>query len=658
MNAKPMSSLRPILSLVCLFIYLAASSPAAYAQAGGEITPKGIVYPRYTDANRPTGPLTIGTTIYNTGQNTHQYWNGSSWTNVSTPGSGPWIINSNDVYLNNNNRVGINTATPTATLEVQGTSFSVSRVHTITSAPATNTYIMPYNGTLATITDSSANILDPGGNGNINGTSNNASHVSIQVLNAIGFRLTFESFDFGNQTNSSDYQLILSTSSDINDESSYLAKLSFLQNTYPNKPFNLNGGFFILHFKALAGAPSVPGFKLRYQALYPVSIPFQPYSEAVGGGLKFNTQVLSFEGNNSRATGQYSTALGFFSRSTNHSSTAIGHQSHASGRYSTAMGAGGNTKGYDYSFSIGGGISPNRAGNDKESQMKMHFEEIRLETGTNGDFTITPTQITTNNSISVFGNNTVNLNGYGFLNRTGPTGIAPSAASVPFSIYASGRIIGSEFNAFSDARHKRLRSRSRGDTDLAQLNRLAVSRYTFIDTVQKGNQEQLGFIAQEVEQAVPEAVSKIVDYIPSVYAMAERVSYDSAAHTLTVRTQQPHGFAAAEDIKVITAQEEHKVRVGTLIDAHTFRLNGWQKATAELFVFGKSVSDFRTVDYNRLFTMGISAIQELSRRVEQLEKENAQLKAQNDELSQMKSDIATLKNLLLKAELPEKSAEK
>ena len=90
---------------------------------------------------------------------------------------------------------------------------------------------------------------------------------------------------------------------------------------------------------------------------------------------------------------------------------------------------------------------------------------------------------------------------------------------------------------------------------MAQLNRLAVSRYTFIDTVQKGNQEQLGFIAQEVEQAVPEAVSKIVDYIPSVYAMAERVSYDSAAHTLTVRTQQPHGFAAAEDIKVITAQE-------------------------------------------------------------------------------------------------------
>lgn len=549
--------------------------------------------------------------------------------------------------------------TPTG-LEVRGRSFVISQPYTVTTSPATNTYTIPYNGTIPTITDQSARILDPGGNNNINtSNSDNASYIYIQVPSAKGFRLIFESFDFGNQTNSNNYQLILSTSSDVNDESAYIVQLNYLsQSTYLNKPFNLSGGFFILHFKALAGAPSVAGFKLLYQALLNDGTLVVPYSEAIGGGLTFQTQALSFAGNNSRATGPYSTALGFFSKSSGHSSTAMGNQSHASGNYSTAIGAAGRTNGFDYSFSIGSGINPNKAGNDKARQMKMHFDEIQLLTGTNGDLTITPTQITTANSLSVFGNNAVNLNGYGFLNRTSPTGIFSSSASVSFSIYSSGRIVGSEFNAFSDARHKRLRSRSRGDTDLAQLNRLAVSRYTFIDTVQKGNQEQIGFIAQEVEQVVPEAVSKIADYIPSVYAMAERISYDSAAHTLIVRTRQPHGFAVAEDIKVITAQEEHKVRVGTLIDAYTFRLNGWQKATSELFVFGKSVSDFRTVDYNRLFTMGISAIQELSRRVEQLEKENTQLKAQNNELSQMKSDITTLKNRLLKEPIPEKSAEK
>ncbi len=626
------------LSLIYLFFCSAATSPAAYAQAGGEITPKGIVYPRYTDANRPTGPLTIGTTIYNTGQNTHQYWNGSSWTNVSTPGSGggPWSAVGNTVYNNTGTQVGVNAPDPTAALEVRGGSFIISVPYTVTNSPATNTYTIPYNGTIPTITNPAARILDPGGNGNVIGNTNYAGYVYIDT-DGNALRFTFEGLEMGV------HKIVFSTSPNLSDFSAKILEVYFEnQSEYLNKPFIIRESNIYIHFVTATGFTSVPGFQLLYQTVTPSFGSYPPYTEPVSSGLVYNSQNYSFATGLARASGSYSTATGL---------------ARASGSYSTAMGFG-NTNGFSESFSIGSDILPSRAGNDKIRQMKMHFEEIRLETGTNGDFTITPTQITTNNSLSVFGNNTVNLNGYGFLNRTGPTGIAPSAASVAFSVYASGRIIGSEFNAFSDARHKRLRSRSRGDTDLAQINRLAVSRYTFIDTVQKGNQEQLGLIAQEVEQVVPEAVSKIVDYIPSVYAMADRVSYDSVAHTLTVRTQQPHGFAAAEDIKVITAQEEHKVRIGTLIDAHTFRLNGWQKATSELFVFGKSVSDFRTVDYNRLFTMGISAIQELSRRVEQLEAENTQLKARNDELSQMKSDIATLKNLLLKEALPEKSAEK
>jgi hypothetical protein len=537
--------------------------------------------------------------------------------------------------------------TPTG-LEMKGGSFVISQPYTVTTSPATNTYTIPYNGTI-TINALACRILDPGGNGDVIGNTNYAGYVYIQTITD-ALRFTFESITIGN------HEIIFSTSSNPSDYSARILVIASRdESDYLNKPFIINKQTIYIHFITKTGGASVSGFQLLFQSVRATGSS-QPYTEPVVTGLVYNSNKASLAMGDARATGPFSFATGSATASGG-LSTATG-KAIASGAFSTAMGASGNTNLFSNSFSIGSNRSPDRSGNDKANQMKMHFEEIQLLTGTNGDLTITPTQITTANSLSVFGNNTVNLTGYGFLNRTGPTGIFSSSASVPFSIYSSGRIVGSEFNAFSDARHKRLRSRSRGDTDLAQLNRLAVSRYTFIDTAQKGNQEQIGFIAQEVEQVVPEAVSKITDYIPSVYAMAELVSYDSAAHTLTVHTRQPHGFAATENIKVITAQEEHKVRVGTLIDAHTFRLKGWQKATSELFVFGKSVSDFRTVDYNRLFTMGISAIQELSRRVEQLEKENTQLKAQNNELSQMKSDIATLKNLLLKEPIPEKSAEK
>jgi hypothetical protein len=46
-------------------------------------------------------------------------------------------------------------------------------------------------------------------------------------------------------------------------------------------------------------------------------------------------------------------------------------------------------------------------------------------------------------------------------------------------------------------------------------------------------------------------------------------------------------------------------------------------------VYGKEVDDFNTVDYDRIFTIGISAIQELSKKVDALEKENASLKSEN-----------------------------
>ena len=180
------------------------SSFNLFAQANGEITPKGITFPRYTDANRPAAPLTIGTTIFNTSQNTHQYWNGSSWTNVSTPGSGggPWSAVGSTIFNNTANRVGINSPNPAADLEIQGNSgLIVSAPYTVTTDPPTNTYTMPYNGTLATITANAGRILDPGGNGDFVTNTDYTSYITLAPTgNAIGFRFTFESLGLGGST--------------------------------------------------------------------------------------------------------------------------------------------------------------------------------------------------------------------------------------------------------------------------------------------------------------------------------------------------------------------------------------------------------------------------------------------------------------------------
>jgi hypothetical protein len=388
-------------------------------------------------------------------------------------------------------------------------------------------------------------------------------------------------------------------------------------------------------------------------------------SMAVGDSSKASGIASTAMGYHTTASGLRSTAIGYYTiASGNHSivmgtstvasgenSIAIGRFSTASGHTSTVMGVDANTNNKQNSFAIGGSsLYPSLAINDKAYQMKMHFDEYKFLTGTANDVTITNGQITTSNTLSVYGVANRVTSNYGYLgnNSIAPTGFFTGSPNIPYSIYSYSRVIGEEFDAFSDARHKKLRSYSNGKTDLSLLNQLKVSNYTFIDTVGKGTKMQMGFIAQQVETVVPEAVNRIQDYIPSVYDMAKSMVYDANAHTLRITTHEPHDFQAKDEIKLITIDKEHKVKVESIIDTNTFVISNWEKSVDKLFVFGKRVDDFRTVDYDRLFTLGISSIQELSRRVEALEKENTLLKSENKSLQQLKTDVAELRAMMIK----------
>ena len=62
----------------------------------------------------------------------------------------------------------------------------------------------------------------------------------------------------------------------------------------------------------------------------------------------------------------------------------------------------------------------------------------------------------------------------------------------------------------------------------------------------------------------------------------------------------------------------------------------------KLFVYGREVEDFRTVDYEAISMLNVSATQELLKRIEALEDQNNVLKAQNSELLKLKSKMETL----------------
>ncbi len=191
------------------------------------------------------------------------------------------------------------------------------------------------------------------------------------------------------------------------------------------------------------------------------------------------------------------------------------------------------------------------------------------------------------------------------------------------SIWASNAIIAERFAAISDARIKCRVGLSDSVRDLATIRGIEVTDYTYIDTVQKGGRSHKKVIAQQVEQLYPQAVSKSTDEIPDIYERAKiKESWIYLDTDLKI----------GERVKLIGGKKEGIYEV-LEVTAGKFR-TGFAPEGDNVFVYGREVDDFRTVDYDAIAMLNVSATQELARKLEAkdgevtaLQSENAVLKA-------------------------------
>lgn len=207
--------------------------------------------------------------------------------------------------------------------------------------------------------------------------------------------------------------------------------------------------------------------------------------------------------------------------------------------------------------------------------------------------------------------------------------IRQNARHYHLSIYADNGVRADHFVISSDKRIKKDLSLSNGQKDLLTLSKIEVTDYRHIDEVANGAAMRKGVIAQQVDAVFPEAISKGPDFIPNVYEAPTALSLENG--NLKVRLSKNHDFEVGDKIKVGTLNGSQEVLVSSIISPQEFSIDNWEGSDNEkdLFIVGKEIDDFHTVDYDRIFTLNVSATQELARKVEALEKENARLKSTN-----------------------------
>ncbi len=190
------------------------------------------------------------------------------------------------------------------------------------------------------------------------------------------------------------------------------------------------------------------------------------------------------------------------------------------------------------------------------------------------------------------------------------------------SIYASHSIFAAAFSGASDERIKENITEIEDSYSLKKVRDINCVWYNYKDKVSRGNGRVAGFIAQQVREHLPEAVSVTRDFLPNEMRNLKDISWNGtkmSSESLSDVSGIKYRFYVSNDI---SGNEEMVEIVGNEDNSFTF-----DSSYNNVFCYGKEVDDFNILDKQKLFALNFSATQELDRKVISLQQENEILKA-------------------------------
>ncbi len=189
------------------------------------------------------------------------------------------------------------------------------------------------------------------------------------------------------------------------------------------------------------------------------------------------------------------------------------------------------------------------------------------------------------------------------------------------SVHTAGRFMGSGIHIYSDERVKKDISVSDSKKDLETISKIEISNYKHIDQAH-GNRVHKKVIAQQVVKHYPEAVAIGKEVVPCIY---EKSTIKDGIIDLKIETCESEGCCKVED-KIKLIYPDGSKELVNIIESDGNSIKVDSDKSGEVFVYGKEVDDYHSVDYDALAMLNISATQELYKIIKELQEEIKQLK--------------------------------
>lgn len=189
------------------------------------------------------------------------------------------------------------------------------------------------------------------------------------------------------------------------------------------------------------------------------------------------------------------------------------------------------------------------------------------------------------------------------------------------------------FVAGSDIRIKDKVEVAHSKESLDIIKNIEITKYNYKDKLTKGNGIHTKLIAQQVAEYLPEAVTKSSEFIPNIYQVFKITHKDGNNYGVYFNLE----IEDLKELDTIKVVDKNSESFETSISKYSnesifFNLPNNYDLNDEVFIYGKKVDDFLSVDYDNVMCVGISATQEL---INIINSQDKQIKDLEDRISKL-----------------------
>jgi hypothetical protein len=209
---------------------------------------------------------------------------------------------------------------------------------------------------------------------------------------------------------------------------------------------------------------------------------------------------------------------------------------------------------------------------------------------------------------------------YGYLNSNGSTGQATGQNS--YSINCTNRVKASEFDAVSSKKIKNILGRGKEieHTAIGLFKKIPLFKYKYKDTVKEGDADHYGVIAEELAEVIPTFVNMQDEgWIPNIYknCIVEKGLGNSYKLYFDEKLENIEGNRLKLIFRDKEGEKNVEVDIISIIDNEII-VDSKEELKTDVFAYG-TYSLCPTVSKQKVFELGLVALQNIIKRVESLE---------------------------------------